>query len=711
MENTIEEAIVISDDEVETDENVGEIVRSPPVMITPIANKEEPAVVTASASQAAVVAKTERKPKYIDPEKFYADLCFHNEKIVIKTLAEYRAHFEKWHIHEGTFHCYHCKPTHHIRRPDRLEPPATSIDAAYLENVLKHLNTHKNNRCVCAQDGCNMCEEDEMGIILHSIDCHKDKEITYENIRCFNENDWETETILCRFSCNLCSKRCRTVDDFESHFYKEHKRRVIDGRIAIKTIRCESNNPTEPNQSYRQTPFYYRAKHECACDLKCKFQSFSRAEIFKRHLLTAKEVPGHDDCPLEFQLTEPTIYRLDSQEANILTLENKRFDFNYVYACLDQACKRLYFESADAVRKHFFNCHKDLPKFRFTIKYLVLRNGKHFGTFELIHKYFAPHKRETLLARCGACNPETYNVGVDPIAQLTDEELKYYSGVDLLTDPTANNFEFRLSQTASCGQDHVQRNYAEMSNHVSRCQIKCNTKSGLMRNITSIKQKLAHTDVSFTNGFVVNFKCLLDTTFGETILEQLRQDRLRNNVIFSGIDIALLQKFNSTAIFEKIADKIGFRLKNIEYTARPTDGEAYLIVEFGKLRMKNIFKKIWQQQADPLMVSHVFGCVTSDEQIIAKDHLTSCITKLSRKANKAHMDGKVFAVWFDGYLKVQKTKDSAPVTIFNEKRLTELIDGEWTNQMEQQGTSSGRKRRASEQTDDKTKIKALKIKI
>lgn len=713
MANVKVEPIIVSDDD---DDAISEV--------KPEVNDVEPTIVEAAIS---AVETIEEKPKYIRPEDLYSTLCYCDERFNIKTLKEYQTHLIKHHLHEGRFDCIHCELKHCIKRPEQargyMRNDPTSIDALYVNEILNHLKCHSNNRFVCAQDGCNASEIDEAEIILHSINYHGGDEVVYEHICCMDECTWKKETKVCQFDCNLCDEKYSSAIDFNHHFELCHIRRVVDARIAMKTIKIGSSNPTDTNElnrAYRQTFFYYRSMHECACGLSgCYLKSLSRKNMFKQHLLTAKTVPGHDMRQLEFKVTRPTVLRIDPDEANILTEENKSFDFNFVYACVDDLCKLLYFESVDAVRKHFSNCHSDGSdqRFRYTIKSLITCftfDQIHFGTFELIQKSFPNSKRKELLTRCGACSYQNYNESRDPINFLTDEELAQF------INPVAPDFEFRVD--AHC-EKHQTNNraytnsYTEFSKHLSDCNITC-TKQPKHGKLKKLEAKLSHMDVAFDNGFTVNFKCLLHTTFGIDTFELAKQGELRNNILFTGLDPSLLQQFDASLLFGKIATAIGFNLKRNDFDARLTKSSGrrvvYLVSEFCSPRVKENFKNIWRRKTcnQPLLVSHIFGNIILDNEIVARDHLTTLFLELFKVANKAQKDGKLFAVSFDGCLKVQKTSSASKVTITNRKRLEEIISGESTTSMEQRSTSSGYKRGISDgNTFGKKRIKTEKTMI
>lgn len=110
---------------------------------------------------------------------------------------------------------------------------------------------------------------------------------------------------------------------------------------------------------------------------------------------------------LKFKLTivsKPFVFRMYPDEANILTQENKRIDFNFVYACPNDACKFHYFPSMDAVREHYLRLHENTD-FRFTIKSMAMcgKNDKNENNHHLSWRLSVYINQSQSLLSCQRC--------------------------------------------------------------------------------------------------------------------------------------------------------------------------------------------------------------------------------------------------------------------------------------------------------------------
>lgn len=154
-------------------------------------------------------------------------------------------------------------------------------------------------------------------------------------------------------------------------------------------------------------------------------------------------------------------------------------------------------------------------------------------------------------------------------------------------------------------------------------------------------------------------------------VEQLKQDKLRNNIRISGI----IPEWNGDCkeLVMKIITKLKVDATVNDFNAYATTNNKFVIISFYNYAHKaSLLNKMRIKKS--LLVEEIFPPVKSNSQLYFNDHLTPYYNELFITAFKAKKDGKLSS--WGGRVRVRKSKDDPPVTIDSLEQLNDMINDE-----------------------------------
>lgn len=155
-------------------------------------------------------------------------------------------------------------------------------------------------------------------------------------------------------------------------------------------------------------------------------------------------------------------------------------------------------------------------------------------------------------------------------------------------------------------------------------------------------------------------------------VEQLKQDRLKNNIRLTGLPAETL--VNPVGAFMQIVDTLKLELLVSDITAYTDHNKSSLIVIFYNQMYKRLLMNTLRDRK-VLLVEEVFPDIRSNAKIYANDQLTPYFAKLFQTAWNAKSNGRLFsASSTGGRIKVKKTANSPLTTIECEATLHDIIN-------------------------------------
>lgn len=155
-------------------------------------------------------------------------------------------------------------------------------------------------------------------------------------------------------------------------------------------------------------------------------------------------------------------------------------------------------------------------------------------------------------------------------------------------------------------------------------------------------------------------------------IELLKQERLRNNIRFTGLPPNAFDDPIHTVM--SIDEVLKIDLIPSDFTAYADRHKSSLIVSFASHAHKRLLTNTLQQRKS-LLVEEIFPSIKSNSNVYANDQLTPYFAKLFQAAWKAKKDGSIFsASSLGGRIKVKLHETSQPVLIETEDQLIDLMN-------------------------------------
>lgn len=160
-------------------------------------------------------------------------------------------------------------------------------------------------------------------------------------------------------------------------------------------------------------------------------------------------------------------------------------------------------------------------------------------------------------------------------------------------------------------------------------------------------------------------------------VEQLKQDKLRNNIRISGI----IPDWDGDCkeLVMKIITKLNVQASVSDFTSYATANKKFVIVSFFNYAHKAAMLSKMRIKRS-LFVEELFPATKSKSQLYLNDHLTPYFNDLFITAFKAKKDGKLFsASSWGGRIRVRQTQNDPPKVIMNVDQLNDIIQTESAN--------------------------------
>lgn len=158
----------------------------------------------------------------------------------------------------------------------------------------------------------------------------------------------------------------------------------------------------------------------------------------------------------------------------------------------------------------------------------------------------------------------------------------------------------------------------------------------------------------------------------ESTIEQLKQDKLRNNICISGMPTNW--DGNTVKLLLNIANKININITSADFKSYTTPNGKFVIVSFyNYLHKQSLLNKMRTKRS--LMFEEVYTAVKSNNQLYINEHLTPYYSSLFKVARQAIKDGKlVSATSYNGRIRIRKHKDDSPTIVNNIDQLNAIIE-------------------------------------
>lgn len=185
------------------------------------------------------------------------------------------------------------------------------------------------------------------------------------------------------------------------------------------------------------------------------------------------------------------------------------------------------------------------------------------------------------------------------------------------------------------------------------------------RKIEEVEQKLQAVETKSSSN---NDKILML----ENTLHILQQERLKNNVCITGIQ--LNENLNAEQAVIEIGNYLNVQILPNTFTVRNTSASHFIIVMFNQFSIKQqLINKMRVKKT--LMTEEVFNNIISNSQIFINDHLTKHFNDIYVAARRAKKNGNLASVSsIGGRIRVRKNQNDTPIQIFNHDQLELLIN-------------------------------------
>lgn len=156
-----------------------------------------------------------------------------------------------------------------------------------------------------------------------------------------------------------------------------------------------------------------------------------------------------------------------------------------------------------------------------------------------------------------------------------------------------------------------------------------------------------------------------------TQIELLKQDRLRNNLRFTGLPQEAFA--NPIKTFLQISNALQLSLIPSDFTAYGDRNKSSIIVTYYSNTHKRLVMDKMREKKS-LLVEEVFPGIKSNSQVYANDHLTPHFAKLFQLAWNAKKNGELFsASSIGGRIKIRKCESDQPKIVDTEQELLDFI--------------------------------------
>lgn len=153
-------------------------------------------------------------------------------------------------------------------------------------------------------------------------------------------------------------------------------------------------------------------------------------------------------------------------------------------------------------------------------------------------------------------------------------------------------------------------------------------------------------------------------------IEVLKQDRLRNNIRFTGLPTSAYNNIIDTVI--KIIKALNLNLLPSDFVAYADRRQSAIIVAFEKLANKRLIIDTLRLRKG-ILIEEIFGG-QSDAKLICNDQLTPFFARLFHEAWQAKRDGLLYAASsLGGRIRVRKTESSNFTLVQSETHLNDII--------------------------------------
>lgn len=184
-------------------------------------------------------------------------------------------------------------------------------------------------------------------------------------------------------------------------------------------------------------------------------------------------------------------------------------------------------------------------------------------------------------------------------------------------------------------------------------------------------------------------------------IEQLKQDRLRNNLRITGLPQNAYNDPDEAIL--RIAALLNIDIIPSDYTVYVDRHKSSIIVSFSSHALKRHTMDAMRKKKS-LFVEEVYESTQSNSQIYANDQLTPYFAKLFQLAWRAKKDGTLHSVSsLGGRIRVKKSENSESHIIETETELNTIIACTEPMETESNGKEKSRNSQTSSITPNKTK--------
>lgn len=161
----------------------------------------------------------------------------------------------------------------------------------------------------------------------------------------------------------------------------------------------------------------------------------------------------------------------------------------------------------------------------------------------------------------------------------------------------------------------------------------------------------------------------------EIVLEQLKQERIRNNIRISGFH----KECHPIEFVSKLGSILNVNFNEHEYEAYFTKNSTFIIVSFHNFMHKMMLLRKMRARRN-LMLEEMYPNIKSNSQVYLNDHLTPYLTNIFHKAWEAKKDSSVHAAsTVGGKVRVRKTCTSSWKLIWTLEQLYQIINNNVIN--------------------------------